>query len=56
MNIQFLNFSDFFRALRTYAWWQVGIELVLIGMFVFWVVGFLRGTRARECSRASPLS
>lgn len=42
---QFLNFSDFFRALRTYAWWQVGIELLVIGTVVFWVVRFLRGTR-----------
>ena len=42
---QFLNFSDFFRAVRTYAWWQVAIELLLIGAVVFWVVRFLRGTR-----------
>lgn len=42
---EFLNFSDFFRALRTYAWWQVAIELLLIGAVVFWVVRFLRGTR-----------
>jgi diadenylate cyclase len=42
---QFLNFSDFFRALRTYAWWQVATELLLIGLVVFWVVRFLRGTR-----------
>src|SRR3954470_18524814 len=41
----FLNFSDFFRALRTYAWWQVAIEWLLIGLVVFWVVRFLRGTR-----------
>lgn len=42
---QFLNFSDFFRALHSYPWWQVGIELLLIGTVVFWVVRFLRGTR-----------
>jgi diadenylate cyclase len=42
---QFFNFSDFFRALHTYAWWQIGIELLLIGTVVFWVVRFLRGTR-----------
>src|SRR3954463_5095889 len=42
---QFLNFSDFFRALHTYAWWQIAIELLLIGLAVFWVVRFLRGTR-----------
>src|SRR3954463_5758284 len=42
---QFLNFSDFFRALHTYAWWQIAIELLLIGLAVYWVVRFLRGTR-----------
>lgn len=42
---QFLNFSDFFRALHTYAWWQVATELLLIGLVVYWVVRFLRGTR-----------
>src|SRR5580704_18710823 len=42
---QFLNFSDFFRALHTYAWWQVAIELLLIGAVVFWVIRFLQGTR-----------
>jgi diadenylate cyclase len=42
---QFLNFSDFFRTLRTYAWWQVAIEMLLIGLVVFWVIRFLRGTR-----------
>ena len=42
---QFLNFSDFFKALHTYPWWQVVIELLLIGAVVFWVIRFLRGTR-----------
>src|SRR5580692_11178679 len=42
---QFLNFSDFFRALHTYAWWQVAIELLVIGAVVYSVVRFLRGTR-----------
>jgi len=42
---QFLNFSGFVRALRTIPWWQVTIELLLIGLFVFWCVRFLRGTR-----------
>src|ERR1019366_1596337 len=35
----------FLRALLTYSWWQVAIELFLIGLVVFWVVRFLRGTR-----------
>ena len=42
---QFLNLSGFFRTLRAYPWWQVTIELLLIGLVVFWVVRFLRGTR-----------
>src|SRR3954463_7168488 len=48
---QFLNFSDFFRALHTYAWWQIAIELLLIGLAVFWVVRFLRGTRGARMLR-----
>ncbi len=45
MSGDFLNLSAFFRALGTYPWWQVAIELLLIGLVVFWVVRFLRGTR-----------
>lgn len=41
----FFNLSSFLRSLRTYPWWQVSIELLLIGLFVFWVLRFLRGTR-----------
>src|SRR5438874_4009191 len=39
------NLSNFFRSIRSYAWWQVAIELLLIGLVVYWVVRFLRGTR-----------
>ena len=42
---QFLNLSGFVRALRIIPWWQVTTELLLIGLFVFWIVRFLRGTR-----------
>lgn len=42
---QFLNLSGFVRALRNIAWWQVTIELLLIGLAVYWIVRFLRGTR-----------
>ena len=45
MSLDFLNLQDFLRALRTYPWWQVAIELLLIGLFVYWVLRFLRGTR-----------
>jgi diadenylate cyclase len=47
----FLNFTSFFRALRTYSWWQVAIELLLIGLVVYWVVRFLRGTRGARMLR-----
>jgi diadenylate cyclase len=40
-----LNFQNFITALRSYKWWVVGTELLLIGLVVFWVVRFLRGTR-----------
>jgi diadenylate cyclase len=42
---EFLNFSGFVRALRTIPWWQVSTELLLIGLVVYWIVRFLRGTR-----------
>lgn len=42
---QFLNLSGFVRALRTIPWWQVTTELLLIGLVVYWIVRFLRGTR-----------
>src|SRR5690348_8162453 len=45
MQDPFLDFSGFLRALRTYHWWQVAIELLLIGLVVYWVLRFLRGTR-----------
>ena len=45
MSLDFLNLQDFLRAVRSYPWWQVSIELLLIGLFVYWVLRFLRGTR-----------
>jgi diadenylate cyclase len=45
MSFDFLNFREFFRALGTYPPLQVTIELLLIGLFVHWVLRFLRGTR-----------
>ena len=41
----FLNLQTFWRAFRSYPWWQVAIEWVLIGIVVYWVLRFLRGTR-----------
>jgi len=51
MHSDFLNISSFLRAFRTYPWWQVTIELLLIGLVVYWVVRFLRGTRGARMLR-----
>ena len=45
MNDQLFNFADFIRAISSYPWWQVLIELLLIGAVVYWVISFLQGTR-----------
>lgn len=45
MDENLLNFSHFLRAVASYAWWVVAIELLLIGLVVYWVLRFLRGTR-----------
>jgi diadenylate cyclase len=42
---QLFNFGDFFRAISSYPWWQVLIELLIIGAVVYWVISFLQGTR-----------
>jgi diadenylate cyclase len=39
------SLSSFFRALSSYPWWAIAIELLVIGALVFSVVEFLRGTR-----------
>jgi len=45
VNDEFFNFSDFLRAISSYPWWQVLIELLIIGGVVYWVISFLQGTR-----------
>ncbi|MDP9173656.1 MAG: diadenylate cyclase CdaA [Planctomycetota bacterium] len=40
-----INFANFDRAIHGYTWWQVIVQLLLIGMVVFWVLRFLQGTR-----------
>ena len=50
-NDLFNTFRSFFRALRTYNWWQVAVEMLLIGLVVYWVVRFLRGTRGARMLR-----
>ena len=37
--------TSFFRDLQTIGWWRVTVENLLIGLVVFYVVRFLRGTR-----------
>ena len=49
------NFHAFLRSLKTYSMWQVGIELLLIGAVVFWVVRFLQGTRGARLLRGIAL-
>src|SRR6476646_1655434 len=39
------SFKSFWTAVQAYRWWQIAIELLLIGAVVFWVIRFLRGTR-----------
>ncbi|MDQ3441464.1 MAG: diadenylate cyclase CdaA [Planctomycetota bacterium] len=45
MEDNLLNFSNFLRAVASYKWSVVAIELLLIGLVVYWVLRFLRGTR-----------
>jgi diadenylate cyclase len=47
----FLNISEFLREVRNIPTWQIAIELCLIGLVVFWVVRFLRGTRGARMLR-----
>src|SRR4051812_41976290 len=51
MPTDFLNFRSFVQSLQNYDWWRIAIELVLIGLVVYWVVGFLRGTRGARMLR-----
>ena len=45
MNSELINILNFFQAIRIHGFWTVGFELLLIGLFVYSVVRFLRGTR-----------
>src|SRR4051794_26131400 len=42
---EFLNLSGFLRAIRTIPPLQIALEMLMIGVVVFWTVRFLRGTR-----------
>lgn len=51
MTSDLFNLRSFFKSLENYEWWRVAIELLLIGVVVYWVVGFLRGTRGARMLR-----
>jgi diadenylate cyclase len=42
---------EYFHRVAGYSWWAVGIELLLIGLVVYWVVDFLEGTRGERLFR-----
>jgi diadenylate cyclase len=42
---------DYFSRVSRYEWWIVVVELVLIGLVVYWVVDFLEGTRGERLFR-----
>lgn len=42
---------DYFRRVASYEWWTVAIELLLIGVVVYWAVDFLEGTRGERLFR-----
>lgn len=45
MEDSLISLKSFWTAVRAYPWWQVTVELFLIGIVVFAVIRFLRGTR-----------
>ncbi|MGC4033006.1 MAG: diadenylate cyclase CdaA [Tepidisphaeraceae bacterium] len=47
----FENFNNFFKGLSGYPWYQVTIELMLIGVCVYGVLRFLQGTRGARLLR-----
>jgi len=42
---------DYFRRVSHYDWWIVAVELLLIGVVVYWAVDFLEGTRGERLFR-----
>lgn len=42
---------DYFSRVARYEWWVVVVELVPIGLIVYWVVDFLEGTRGERLFR-----
>jgi diadenylate cyclase len=46
---------NFFRALQSYPWWRVAVELLIIGAVVYFVIWTLRGTRGANMLRGIAL-
>lgn len=50
--MEFQWLTDYFRRVaNNNEWWIVGIELILIGLVVYWIVDFLEGTRGERLFR-----
>lgn len=49
--IDALNLHNFLTAIRTYGWWRVITEWIIIGSVIFWILRFLRGTRGARMLR-----
>ena len=47
-----VTFIDYLRRVATLEWYNVAIELIFIGLVVYWVVDFLEGTRGERLFRA----
>jgi diadenylate cyclase len=45
------TFINYISRVASYNWWEIAIELVLIGLVVYWVVDFLEGTRGERLFR-----
>ena len=43
--------TEYFHRVATYDWWVVTIELLFIGLVVYWAVDFLEGTRGERLFR-----
>jgi diadenylate cyclase len=55
MSRDFFNLGGFLRPLTAHPWWQVAMELLIIGAVVYWVMRFLRGTRGARLLRGIAL-
>jgi diadenylate cyclase len=47
--------TSFFRSATSYAWWQTAIDLLVIGLVVYGIIRFLRGTRGAHMLRGIAL-